>query len=253
MLIIAHRGSCKSYGGVENSFSAYSKAVKLGSQRIELDARLTKDEKVIICHNPVLKIGKKKYRIDKTNYSTLKSLKYPNEDPVEDLHSVLENFLDKIELNIELKGRNPKLCEKVVELLHLWQKNHQKTDMYKRVIISSFNSNLLKKTHELDSKITLAYLLLKNIFALKFKRKILKITDKYNIKILHPNVFLVSKSFMRWAKSKRFKVYSWAGFCEEDNLKKRSKIWDNLKKYKVDGHCTNYVEELQEFVGRGKK
>ena len=253
MKIIAHRGSCKSYGDVENTYSAYSRSVALGAGRIELDARLTKDGVVIICHNPVIKIGRKKYRIDKTNYSTIKTLRYPNTDPVETLESVLENFLDKIELNIELKGRNLLLADKVVDLLYSWQRSHPRIDMYKRVIVSSFNSNLLRKVYLKDSKIPLAYLLLKTLFLPKFKSKILKITSKYNIGILHPNVYLVNKSFMRWAKSKRFKVFSWAGFKEEDNPRKRIKIWNSLKKFKVDGHCTNYVEEFEKYLLENKR
>ncbi len=248
MLVIAHRGSCKSYNGVENTRSAYTKSVLLGASRIELDARMSKDGMVVICHNPTVKLGKKKYRIDKTNWQVLKNLRYPNGDPIETLEGVLDKFLDKIEINIELKGRDLSMVDKVVDILHSWNKNNPKTDMYSRVIVSSFNSNLLKRVALKDPKIPLAYLLLKTLFISKLKRKILKITAKYNIKILHPNVYLINKSFMKWARSKRFKVYTWAGFKEEDNLKKRDKIWDRLKKCRVDGHCTNYVEEFQNYL-----
>ena len=248
MIIIAHRGSCKKEKGVENSYTAYKAAVDLCADRIELDVRLTQDKKVIINHNPSVKIGRKKYRINKTKYQVLKSLRYSNEDQISDIESVLNKFLDKIELNIELKGSDPLLVDKLMDILYQYQKHHPGVDIYKKVIISSFNSNLLKRAYDLDKRIKLAYLFLNTVFISKLKKRILNITKKYNIGILHPNFRLVTPSFVKWARSHKFKIYSWSGFKEEDVIKKRKKLWTAIKISKIDGHCTNYIEDFRTFL-----
>ena len=48
--ICAHRGAAHD-GGTENSFSSIARAAKLGIESIEIDLRLTKDEKIVLCHD----------------------------------------------------------------------------------------------------------------------------------------------------------------------------------------------------------
>ena len=51
-LIIAHRGDTTS--APENTIPAFKKALNLGADGIELDVRLTKDQKLVVFHDRVL-------------------------------------------------------------------------------------------------------------------------------------------------------------------------------------------------------
>ena len=52
MLVIAHRGANKE--APENSWSAFEKAIEGGSDRIELDAQMTRDGIPVVIHDSSL-------------------------------------------------------------------------------------------------------------------------------------------------------------------------------------------------------
>ena len=52
MLIIGHRGAPRYEP--ENTLSSFKKAVELGVDMLEVDARMTKDKKIVIIHDPTV-------------------------------------------------------------------------------------------------------------------------------------------------------------------------------------------------------
>ena len=50
--IVAHRGL--SGRAPENTFSAFTAAIECGASMIELDVALTKDQEIVVCHNPTV-------------------------------------------------------------------------------------------------------------------------------------------------------------------------------------------------------
>jgi len=103
-MIISHRG--KGTGSKENSIAAFEKALKMGAEGIECDARLTFDNQVVISHDKVSKIEK--------NLLTFKEL-------------LLFVKKTKASFFIELKNSSPILSEKITEEIkkeNLWDRVH---------------------------------------------------------------------------------------------------------------------------------
>lgn len=252
MKFIAHRGSCK-HGGIENTYSSFKKAVTIKADRIELDLRLTKDNKAVVMHDPDTRRVYPKYK-KKIKDSTLKELNQlllSNKERIPEFSRVVDLVLKDIEINIELKGNDPRLVDVTYDILKQYQHKHPRINIYKKIIVSSFNSHLLQRMKKLDKNIKLAYLFYKPKKLEDLILKIEKVTKPLGIKILHPSMFLVNKNFVSWAKKQGYAINSYSGFKEEDNVKQRIKIWTILKECNIDGHCTNYVEEFRDFI-KGK-
>ncbi len=92
-LIIAHRGA--SAYTRENTMDAFQKAVEMGADAIEFDVRKTRDNVLIINHDPLIRIKKKEYLISCSQYRDLKNLLK--------LTEVLKRFSGQVKFNIELK------------------------------------------------------------------------------------------------------------------------------------------------------
>ncbi|MDR0287951.1 MAG: glycerophosphodiester phosphodiesterase [Clostridiales bacterium] len=112
---IAHRG-LHSQGMPENSLDAYKMAIKSG-YAIELDLRLTSDEKVVVFHDEsTVRMTGAKYIIEKTDYETLSKLRLNSTNSKIPLFSeVLELVAGKVPLLIEIKNdRSPGVLEKSI-------------------------------------------------------------------------------------------------------------------------------------------
>ena len=147
----AHRG-LHSDGIPENSLAAFTKATQVG-YGIELDAQLSKDDKVVVFHDYILKrmTGDERKLKDLTG-EELKALALSGTDEkIPYLSEVLDAVAGKVPLLIELKGEdtNTALCPKVKELLDAY------TGPY---IIESFNPMLLHWFKKNDPKVRRGFL-----------------------------------------------------------------------------------------------
>ena len=89
-MIISHRG--KNTGEKENSIASFEKALRMGAQGIECDARLLPNGEVIISHDKIYKFDEQDLFIPEL-FSFIKSKKVP--------------------FFIELKDNSPMLVEKL--------------------------------------------------------------------------------------------------------------------------------------------
>ena len=143
MLKIGHRGA-KAYEP-ENTLRSFKKALDLGVDAVELDVRRTKDDNVVVIHDP---------EVDRTtngkglvNALTLREIKQLVTEKGEEIPTLEEalDFLDKkVKIFIELK--EPALEEKVLSLI-------RGKGLEKNVIIVSFLEEALKKVRELNNEI----------------------------------------------------------------------------------------------------
>jgi glycerophosphoryl diester phosphodiesterase len=141
-VIYAHRGASGS--SPENTMAAFRKAVSMGSQGIECDVQMTKDGKLIICHDELLDrttdgkgfIKDKSYeeirRLDAGSWfgDTYAGQRVPL---LEELLYLVKN--SGIYLNIELKTgiiQYNGIEDKVIEMVKTY-------DLMNRTIFSSFN------------------------------------------------------------------------------------------------------------------
>lgn len=111
-LIIAHRGA--SAYAPENTIAAFQKAVELNADAIELDAKLTLDGEIVVIHDQTLeRTTNGKGLVKNSTIEELRKLDagsfFAEEfqgEKIPTLREVLENFSDKLMINIELTNYN---------------------------------------------------------------------------------------------------------------------------------------------------
>lgn len=160
--IITHRGANKY--APQNTLPAFKRAVEIGTDGFETDVHLTKDGKVVLCHN---------YSIDETsdgkgNISdmVLDELKrydfgsYFNPKYKDTEIPTLAEFLEFVQttdikvLNIEIKPPQNKSMKVVEETLKIVNEY----DLIDRLLISSFSPEVLRTAKALESKCKTGFL-----------------------------------------------------------------------------------------------
>jgi|SRR5699024_9909019 len=169
-MIIAHRGYSGKYP--ENTILAFEKAYEYGADGIELDIQLTKDGKIVICHDEEIdrtSNGKgfiRDYTLAELRKFEFRNNMYDLEDETEDNIKIptLDEFLNwlnttELMVNIEFKTsiiEYDGIVEKAIELV-------KERELEDRVIFSSFNHNTIKEVKELDSSLRCGFLTVANI------------------------------------------------------------------------------------------
>lgn len=170
--VFGHRG-CRFVEGIpENTLEAFEFAVKNGAQGIECDVRLTRDNKIVVFHDPVLGdsmrgVTDPKVEVGHMDYVDLRQLRF-----VADVHdkgmciptldATIEFCRDNnLRLLIDLKElRRPKQC--VDRLLKLYQRYGDY--MYKETMVISFDPRLLYRIRRADPKIAVGMLHTERMF-----------------------------------------------------------------------------------------
>ena len=137
MDIYCHRGLFNNKKIVENTLPAFKTALKY-NLGIELDIRITKDNKIVVFHDSNVKrlTGVDKFVKDMT-YEELKSLKLlDTDDTIPTLEDVLKLVEGKVLLLIEIKTAPKGFLEKLNRLL---------IDYNGKVLLQSFNPFIIKK------------------------------------------------------------------------------------------------------------
>lgn len=161
MLVIAHRGS--SGRAPENTLAAFEMALEQGSDMIECDVRLTKDEEVVVFHDRTLdRTTNGKGPVEERTLEDLKRLdagswfssKFKGER-IPTLSEVLRLLHSRAYLNIELKSESIRrrefapLQERVLQTLR---------DHYaqRRIFLGSFNHHLVRAIKERNPQLMTA-------------------------------------------------------------------------------------------------
>ncbi|MDR0646465.1 MAG: glycerophosphodiester phosphodiesterase [Elusimicrobiota bacterium] len=180
MLTIAHRGA--SAYKPENTLEAFKTAMSTGSRFMETDVQLTKDGRLVLCHN---------YEVDGRNIKTniLKDLNLPT------LEELLDILKPETKLNIEVKNDDniyPDIERKILAVLNIY--GHKLKD---NILISSFDYPTLQRVRALDKQIKIGVLTrnfkIENVLALnaysanmslkRINEEIVKACHKENIKV----------------------------------------------------------------------
>jgi glycerophosphoryl diester phosphodiesterase len=154
--VIAHRGGDGQWPG--ETLFAFANAKKIGVDVLEMDIRVTRDEQLVMMHNPTVRATTKgwlpvrcytlaeiqklsagyDWREDGTGLLKFRD----SQDPdlrVPSFEQVLERFSD-MRMNIELKGWHPLSDEKIAkEFCRLIAKY----DMTNRILVASFHEPVL--------------------------------------------------------------------------------------------------------------
>ena len=141
--VVGHRGAA----GLEpeNTLPSIEKAIELGVDQIEVDARVTKDGRLVVIHDETVDRttnghGYVKY----LTFDELRKLDAGDGERIPTLREVLEHTKGKVILQIELKVKEA--AEPVVNLV-------EEMDAVVNVVITSFMHELLEKVHQLNPNI----------------------------------------------------------------------------------------------------
>lgn len=240
MLVIAHRGANKE--ALENSWSAFAKAVECGAQRIELDVQLSKDGHAVIMHDDdMFKTTGQRCHISQLERSELRSIKLRNGEPLPFLDEVVERLLPQIELNIEIKGESERLAAVVANLV-------AKNPRRERVIVSCFQAPPLVWLRRNAPEVQRACLWSLDTYSWPFFATLAPTVflEIAGTNILHPHTSLVDYNLMDQAAARNWRVYAWAEMVGEDH--DREGLWTTLKTFGLHGLCTNYPRELTQWL-----
>lgn len=240
--IIAHRGA--SGYAPENTLVCFKKAIEMNADGIELDVHLSKDNKVIVCHDETINRTTngygyikdltlkeiKKYDAGSWFNKKFKGVKIPT------LNEVLKLIKNKdILLNIELKNNIVNyngLENKVIQLLNSYNINSN-------VIISSFNHNSLIKVKEIDSSIKVGIIFNKKIKNLNSYAK------KFNAYSIHPNYRIVDDNMI---KTCRYNNLFLIPYTVNNKRLIRKFVLKN-----IDALITNYPDKALEIVNNHQR
>lgn len=244
MLVIAHRGSNRK--APENSLQAFRTSIDEGAKRLELDLWLSKDKQIYVCHDDnTARTTSKRIKISQSTEDQLCDVYLENGETLPRLEQVLP-YLQKVELNLELKGNNLELADVLAAKI-------MSVPSREKIILSSFEVPMLERLQAVCPKIKRAFLWEKNssdYLSVDYDR-IKDGIKSANTHIFHPDARYFDKKMSDFARFENLEVYTWAPLREEE-MSQNCKLWQNLLDYGVDGHCTNYPLELAAFL-RDKK
>lgn len=153
--VVAHRGAFKNTGAPENSIASLKAAIELGCGGTEFDIHMTKDEVVVVNHDPQF-MG---LPIEASTYQELLTKTLPNGEKIPTLEAYLKEGLkqDKTILVAEIKPskiskeRSLKLAEKVVNMVRELKGQEQ-------VVYISFDYDVCKKVKAMEPHTSVQYL-----------------------------------------------------------------------------------------------
>ncbi len=232
-IVFAHRGA--NNFAPENSLSAFQKAIELGCEGIELDARFTADGDVVVFHDRhTFRMTGHRGSIQRMSTAQIRNLHLfgststPEKIPL--LQEVLEIAGRGMFINIDVKKESLAkngFEEKILAIL-------KEFGFRENIIISSFNPFVLKKITFLQPDLHLGY-----IFR---NRSSLLMLNGQPIKSLHARYRLLSAQYMTSLRERGGQVYGWTVDDEPAML--------DLIMKEVDGIITNRPEIFMELKNK---
>jgi glycerophosphoryl diester phosphodiesterase len=238
-IIMAHRGA--SAVAPENTLAAFTTAVKLGADAIEMDVKLTSDKEVVVIHDRSVNrttngTGEVKFltfkEINMLDAGIKFSSKYSGEK-IPGLREICETLKGKLLLNIELTNYGTFLDAlplKVADLISEY-------DMQREVLVSSFNILNLIRFHQYLPFVQLAVLVgpdsRSRIFSTIF-------AGRFGIKFIHPHFSKLTPEIMGVYRKRFSRIHPWTVNKAEDMR--------SLFSLKVDGIITDYPDIARSLI-----
>lgn len=223
---IGHRGTRIDYD--ENTKEAFQNAIKKGANVIELDIRQTQDEKLIIIHDSTLeRTTSCSGNVSELSYAQIKQcLTKKRLKRVPLLSDILNEFLPKAQLMIELKGNNVE--KKLLEIM-------KERNSYSNLIFSGRKLKSLERLKNQMPECQICYNITKgkDLTFSDFIRFGSKKRFKFKPEMISLRSSLVRKQFIGICHKNGIKALSW-DFIDYDQESAVNKI-KNLVKLGIDG------------------
>jgi len=230
---IGHRGA--SGYCPENTMASYKKAIELGADFLEVDIHLSKDDILVVHHDPTLdRTTNGKGNLRDYTAAELKELdagswyhsRYKDER-IPLLREVLENFGSEVGILIELKHPSayPGIEEKLAEELVKFQECSTSKN---KIMVHSFDMESMKRFHQLMPDIQVGVLIKRRINDQKLK----EIAEFASF--LNPKQTILSTKLQMRIQKHGMKVFTWTV-----NNKKQIRMF---KMMQVDGIISDFPD-----------
>jgi glycerophosphoryl diester phosphodiesterase len=244
-LNLAHRGALRE--APENTLAAFRRALELGADGFELDAKLTRDDQVVVMHDAT--VDRTTDGAGRVSNFTLEQLRALDAgawfdfefrgEPVPTLDEVFAEFGPKALINVELTNYTSSrdgLEARVVALIH----HH---NLGRHVILSSFNPFAVRRVKRLDPSLPTAILTAPDM-AIWFRRVWLAPLARHEAR--HPEQREVTEAYVRECRRKGLRIHAWAR-AEEDETPEGVR---RLARLGVDGLICNRPEVVRDALRR---
>ncbi len=213
-IIIAHRG--ESFDAPENTLASINLAWERGGEAVEIDVHLSKDNQVVVIHDPNTKrVGAENKKIKQQTLSELKVLdigswknvKYKDEK-IPTLKEVIETIPSEKKLIIEIKSSN--------DILPFLKDDIKSSELRTRQIeFISFSYSTVVETKKLFSQHNVLYLV--DLDYTWYTKLISPSVEKLITKVKEANLdglnvwagILLTKEFAQKVKSADLLLYTW--------------------------------------------
>ncbi|MBI2546440.1 glycerophosphodiester phosphodiesterase [Candidatus Woesearchaeota archaeon] len=224
MLSIAHRGASGYEPG--NTLLAIRKALELDADIIELDVQLTKDRKLVVCHDQKVWVGYKYLSITHHTLETVQMIRLAKNQHIPSLREALDLINKKAAVNIELKDRRSAapVCRLINEYVS------KKRWGYRHFIVSSFIKDELLRIKKLSPRIRIG--LLYN----KPTRNLSAAIKQYKPYSVHLHFVAVTRDMVRELHEQGIKVFVWTV--------NSMRLIDRMRDYRVDGVFSDYPDRI---------
>jgi glycerophosphoryl diester phosphodiesterase len=192
MKIIGHRGARKL--APENTLAAIAKALEYGVDEIEIDVRVTKDNHVVLSHDPVLRIKSQNFA---TNAHTLDELREHKTD-LTTLADTIRVVDRKVPLMIEVKPKEP--IEPIVNVIERFLSEGWEPSDF---ILGSFSQRTLEQLH--DALPQIETIVIEKFSALYAMHRARRVSSK-KISLHHNFLWFITIANMR---KKKYELYSY--------------------------------------------
>ena len=231
--VIAHRGA--KAVEPENTLRAFSRAMEMGANMIEMDLHATRDGHVVVIHdNDLRHTTNLRGRVSEMTLEEVRKADAGKGERVPTLQETLELTRGKIQLYLEIKDRNA-----AAETVRMVREYGVKDE----VLLASFDLPLMKKLGDEIRDIEIG-LILGNATLnpyVRWREAFPEIAFKnYNYQTLCMQVKLCSARLARNIKAQRKNLYVWTANSEHE--------YQAMIERGVDGICTDTPDKLIKFL-----
>jgi glycerophosphoryl diester phosphodiesterase len=257
----------------ENTIPAMFRALDLGVTTLEMDVVITKDNKVLVSHEPWFEAeittkpdgsfikpaeAMMKYNIYQMNYDEIVKYdvgmkphsRFPKQEKVKAIKPLLADLFDSVAENMKTRRRpfpyfnietkclpagDGRFHPKPEEIIELIMSVVKEKQLEERVIIQSFDFRTLKYLHEKYPSIKTA-MLIEDSDVNDFEGQLKRLG--YTPQIYIPNHNLVDAELVKQCHDKGMKIIPWT----VNDVKQFKK----LKKLGIDGVITDYPDVIKD-------
>lgn len=221
VLQIAHRGYSEFFK--DNSIISIEKAIEYKFDMIEFDIQLTKDNKIILFHDIIIKTQNNFHFVIDLTYEEIKSIN-PNIILLNDVFIMFyEKKIYNFPIYIDIKGTK-KIIPILLQQINRYKKFYNLSNLY----FTSFNLFILDEIYKYNKNLNLGF-----ISETMYSSDLIQtLIHNYNIKLFCCHWSALQHKEIDFLQKNNILVFTYTNTC--------SNIFQRIKKFNVNGIVTNY-------------